>query len=154
MIWTVAYNQRPWTSNSARSASHWSQNANRTKQWRHAFQLLAQEKQIPALGPSRIIITPHLARGPYQDVGACFPAAKAAIDGLVDAGLWPDDTADHVVELIFRAPIRKSGDWLHLEIQPVTHTPNFRNWTPDENKATAELIKRATRIDVSRYEAL
>lgn len=90
--------ERPWTANSARAAKHWSVNASRTKQWRTAFHLLAFEAGVPSLGPCRVIVTPHLAKGPTQDVGARAPAAKAAIDGLVDAGVWPDDSPKNVVE--------------------------------------------------------
>ena len=128
MSWTLRHNERPWTANSARAASHWSKNADRTKKWRTAFQLLALEQQIPPLGPSRIIVTPYLQRGPIQDVGACAPAAKAAIDGLVDAGLWPDDTPTHVTEIVYRAPILGQGNALVIEIQSVIQANGPLTW--------------------------
>ncbi len=55
-----------------------------------------------------------------QDVGACFPAAKAAIDGLVGAGVIPDDTPDHVITLTFRAPVVGQGDGLELVVSEAT----------------------------------
>ena len=130
MTWTLRHNERPWTANSARAAQHWSQNSTRTKKWRNAYTVLAREAAIPALGPCRITVTPYLKdRRGQQDVGACAPAAKAAIDGIRDAGVWPDDNAAYVVELVFRAPIYGQGDALEVTITPVltqaTEIPGF-----------------------------
>jgi hypothetical protein len=52
-----------------------------------------------------------------QDTGACFPAAKAAIDGLVDAGVVEDDTAKQVVQIDFHAPLVDGVDGLRLMIR-------------------------------------
>lgn len=76
--------------------------------------------------PCRIVVTPYLARGPRQDIGACFPAAKAAIDGLVDAGCWPDDTPDWVTRLEFRPPVMGQGDGLELRLEPDVTEPLAR----------------------------
>jgi Holliday junction resolvase RusA-like endonuclease len=122
---TVRYNQRPWTSNSARAAKHWSVNARRTAEWRQAFAVLARAEGIPPLGPSRITVTPYLKdRRSRQDVGACFPAYKAAQDGLVDAGVWKDDDATNVVEVTFRPAVFGQGEGLELVIEP-TNRPTF-----------------------------
>jgi hypothetical protein len=114
----IRFDVRPWTANSARSARHWSENARRTAEWRTAFTVLAQEAGVGPLGPCRVIVTPYLARGPRQDLGACFPASKAGIDGLVDAGVWPDDTPDWVTRLEFRPPVMGQGDGLELRLEP------------------------------------
>ena len=37
-----------------------------------------------------------------SDVGNVYPAAKAAIDGLVDAGVIPDDNDRYVEAITFR----------------------------------------------------
>ena len=58
----------------------------------------------------------HHERGGLEDVGGCLPAAKAAIDGLVDARVLADDTPDHVVSLTFKTPIIGKGDALELVI--------------------------------------
>lgn len=52
-------------------------------------------------------------------MGACAPAAKAAIDGIRDAGVWPDDDALYVVELVFSAPVYGEGDALEIRIEPI-----------------------------------
>lgn len=123
--YTVRYNQRPWTSNNARAAKHWSVNARRTAEWRQAFAVLAKAEGIPPLGPCRVIVTPYLATRRHRpDTGAHFPAYKAAQDGLVDAGVWPDDTEEHVVEVVFRPAVYGEGDGLELTLEPVGG-PNF-----------------------------
>ena len=64
-----------------------------------------------------VTVTPHLAtRRGMQDVAGCFPAAKAAIDGLVDAGVIPDDTPEHLASLTFLAPVVGHGDALELVV--------------------------------------
>lgn len=119
--------ERPWTSNWARSTRHWSEVAKRTAAWRHAFEVLARTQIGHPLGPCEVVVTPYLAdRRGRQDVGGCFPSAKAALDGCVDGGLWPDDTPDWVVALIFRAPIFGQGDGLELELRPQGWTLEMR----------------------------
>jgi hypothetical protein len=116
---TLRLCERPWTANSARSAKHWTVNATRTKAWRSAFEQLAREAGLRDLPPCRVTVTPHLRRGPVQDVAACTPAAKAAIDGLRDAGCWPDDTPRWVVEVVFRAPVVGTVDALDVTVEAV-----------------------------------
>ena len=90
--------------------------------------MLAEEQNTPTLGPCRIIVTPYLQRRPTQDVGACAPAAKAAIDGLVDAGLWPDDTPTHVVEIVYRTPVIGEGNALQIDVQQILNNPAPLTW--------------------------
>jgi hypothetical protein len=68
-----------------------------------------------------VLVTPHLRDGRTQDVGACYPAAKAAIDGLVDAGVIPDDGPQYVTRLTFDPPVLRSaaGDALELSLVEV-----------------------------------
>lgn len=53
-----------------------------------------------------------------QDVGACYPAVKAAIDGFVDAELIPDDDAYHLFAIIMHAPLTGEQDGLRLRVKP------------------------------------
>lgn len=57
--------------------------------------------------------------GPLPDIGACYPSVKAAIDGLVDAEVIPDDTGAHLVRLTFKPPVRSERDALTLEVWAV-----------------------------------
>jgi hypothetical protein len=51
-----------------------------------------------------------------QDVAACAPHVKAAIDGLVDGGLIEDDDATHLHSITFRPPCICGEDGLRLVI--------------------------------------
>lgn len=117
---TLRYDERPWTANAARSAAHWSTVARKTAKWRAAWRAIGIANGVQDVGPCIITVTPYLRDGRgKQDVAGCFPAAKAAIDGLCDVGAWPDDDPAYVTELRFRPPVRGQGDGLELRIEPV-----------------------------------
>ena len=85
--------------------SHWTENANLTKCVRQATSRLWVEvlKGRRMVTPVRVVVHQVLVEGrKAQDIGACFPAAKAALDGLVDAGGLPDDSPEYVRELAFQ----------------------------------------------------
>lgn len=112
----VEYPARPWTTNGERASSRW-ERARLTKEWRLGFSLAVAEKRMPKLRTCTITAEPWLLnRRGMQDTGACHPAVKAGIDGLVDAGLIADDTPDIVTEITFRAP-RIGRDALILIIE-------------------------------------
>ena len=103
--WVIEYNERPWTHNAERRMNMYAMRK-LTKQWRTDFCLLAQYQKIPRLLSARICVIPYQARGKLQDVAACSPAAKAAIDGIVDAGVLPDDSSKFLTGIEFSAPER------------------------------------------------
>lgn len=118
--WRLRFDERPFTTNTERRWHH-HQRAVVVRRWRSAFALLATEARIPTLDAIEVTVTPYLAnRRGLQDVAGCFPAAKAAIDGLVDAGCLVDDGPDRVTALIFKTPVIGEGDALKLVI---TETP-------------------------------
>jgi hypothetical protein len=104
--WELWYPSPTWTLNSERTWHH-HKRAGYVKEWRNAFWLLAKEARIPHLDAIGVAATPVQAgKGRTQDVGGCFPAAKAAIDGLVDAGVIDEDSPRYVRLLAFCAPER------------------------------------------------
>lgn len=101
---SLEFDSRPWTTNSERRGNRWVR-ASLTKEWRTAFHWLCAEQRMPPLAWCHITAEPWLAsRRGMQDTGACSPAVKAAIDGLVDAGLLQDDSPKFVRQLTFVAP--------------------------------------------------
>ena len=113
---TLTYEQRPWTLNVERQGNRWKRAA-LVKQWRGAFAELAIEAGIPAMQAIDVTAQPFLRnRAHMPDTGACIGAVKAAIDGLVDAGVIPDDGPDIVTELTFLAPQVTGVDALWLEV--------------------------------------
>jgi hypothetical protein len=107
--------QRPWTINEERT-KHRFEIAKRTKEWRSAFHLLALAKNLPTMTNCIITATPYQLKGRMQDVAACVPAVKAAIDGLVDAGVMLDDAPTHLKAIVFAQP-QKGKPALKLEIE-------------------------------------
>lgn len=112
--WTLRYDERPWSLNQERS-QHFHARAARVKPWRAAFCELATQADIPLLNEIHVIATPYL-KGRRQDIGNCFPAAKAAVDGLIDAGVIDDDNPDHWTYLGFRIPVMGKEDALEIEV--------------------------------------
>lgn len=115
----IEFPERPWTTNAERASNRWDR-AKKTKHWRNGFCLLARELNVPKLATCHIIAEPWLKnRSGIQDTGACHPAVKAAIDGIVDAGILEDDSPDILHTLVYRAPkIGRDGLILIVEGEP------------------------------------
>lgn len=107
--------ERPWSLNDER-AGHWSARADRTKRWRHAFAILARAegRDVELEVPVVIEATPLGVRG---DAGNHLPAVKAAVDGLIDAGLLDDDSPHYVVALVLRAPEPATPPGLRIAVR-------------------------------------
>jgi hypothetical protein len=76
-------------------------------EWRKTFGWLAKAAGIPCLDYVDFVIH-HWYVGSTPDHGAVFLAVKAAIDGITDAGVIPDDGPKHQRRQIFEAPIHAS----------------------------------------------
>jgi Holliday junction resolvase RusA-like endonuclease len=66
-----------------------------TKAWRTTARDAA--KGVPTLTRAHIVVTFSFANNIRRDVGNLYPTAKAIVDGLVDAGVLPDDDDKHVL---------------------------------------------------------
>lgn len=107
-IFALEFNQRPWTTNAERAGNRW-ERAKLTKEWREGFAWLAKFEKVPEMRWISVTVQPYQKGGRLQDVGACNPAVKAAIDGLVDAGVLPDDSPEFVKSLIFLPPKKEKN---------------------------------------------
>lgn len=89
----ITSNQRP----------HWAVRARETAAWRHATRQYARAERLP-MGLQRVRITAFVcqAKGRIRDASNAQPTIKAAIDGLVDYGLFPDDSDRHVDALVIQ----------------------------------------------------
>jgi crossover junction endodeoxyribonuclease RusA len=100
--WDLTYDAKPWSLNQERT-KHWAWRRERVEEWKGAFYWLAKDARVPSM--DRIAVTVDIEMpGIVQDVCNGYPAAKAAIDGLVIAGVIPDDTPEHLVAVTFLAP--------------------------------------------------
>lgn len=89
--------------------AHWSQRAKPTRLWREAAYTLALpvKKTLQTPIPHRVHILAYVYLGhnrPY-DAHNYNPTAKAAVDGLVSAGLLTNDTNTYVL-----GPDMRQGD--------------------------------------------
>lgn len=115
MHYILTYTKRPLTTNAERSGNRWGR-AEHTREWRDAFAWIARRERVPRMRWINVTVQPFQKRGRLQDTAACNPSVKAAIDGLVDAGVIPDDTGDYVRMITF-LPCMRGDDQLTLIIQ-------------------------------------
>lgn len=124
-MWVLAYDKKPWLQNSERSGGKrgiggFYGRAELTREWRAAFCLLARQKGVPPMEAIHVTVLHHTKRKPSTngpDIGSCYPAVKAAIDGLVDAGVIPDDCPPYVRTLTFTSPTKTGVDGIELLVE-------------------------------------
>lgn len=107
---------------SANQRLHWAEKARRTR-WVRAMARSAA-RDLPKY--SRVTITTWVGypTSGLADPANCHPASKAAIDGLVDAGVLPEDDSLHVVDGGYRRDpkCRRGIHTLRLVIDPFPTT--------------------------------
>lgn len=110
----LPYLQPPLTAN---QRLHWARKAVLTKRCRETACWLAKSKKLP--GAQRLTVTLHYRpkERRRRDAHNLYPTVKALVDGLVDAGVVPDDDTTHVStpEPVIHEPAAKPGMWLELE---------------------------------------
>jgi hypothetical protein len=103
---------------SANDRLHWAAKAKRNARIREAAALAASG--LPRFTRAHIIAHIGYPRAGRADPSNAFPVIKAALDGLVDAGIFPDDDSEHIIGPTFRrdTDTKKPGAWrVRLEIQ-------------------------------------
>lgn len=119
-LWELVHLDHPWLQNAERAGGNRGIGGARgraalTKTWRDTFARLCQIEKVPALQWVVIEARQHCPSHP-ADPGAIYPAVKAAVDGLVDAGVIPDDTGEFVHALTFRPAIIVNHHALALRV--------------------------------------
>ena len=99
-------NQRP----------HWRVRSARTKRIREEAAWLARKAGIPTLARAHIVGEFRPPDRRRRDVANLYPSFKAAIDGLVDAAVLPDDDDTHLVGPDMRLGALVAGGQLVLHI--------------------------------------
>jgi hypothetical protein len=106
---------RPVTLNVERQGNRWAR-SKATAPVRQAAALMAA-RMPPIEGPVEVISWPtYPDRRSWPDTGGTAPTAKAAIDGLVDAGVILEDGPKVVRRLVFLAP-EKGPLGLHVVLR-------------------------------------
>lgn len=86
---------RPWSVN---ERLHWAVRSKLTAVWRGEAANIGRRLKVGRMG-QRVSVQlelPFARRSSKRDPMNFYPPVKATIDGLTDAGLWPDDTAEYV----------------------------------------------------------
>jgi crossover junction endodeoxyribonuclease RusA len=100
---------------------HWAVKAKRVKALRRAVELLVRTKQVPPCPRLQIALhyTPRDAR--RRDSTNLVATLKACEDGIVDAGVIPDDTPRYVTSLmpVIDPPVKARHGRLYLVLRPI-----------------------------------
>lgn len=107
---------KPWSTNDERRM-HWAVRARTVKAWRETAAWTARAARLRCpLPPALVTVTVPFGRNGRRDpMNYVGTIVKATIDGLVDAGCWPDDTADFVE---IRQPTLEVGEQVIVRIVP------------------------------------
>ena len=107
--WELTHYARPMTANKYRTLHH-QVRLRYDREWREAFFALALEAKVPPLKAIRVIVQQTQAKGLLPDPMSCTAAVKAGVDGLVDAGVIPDDTGIYFRSVVFLPPEKAEMD--------------------------------------------
>lgn len=118
-LW-LPYATPPLTAN---QRLHWAAKARTTADVRRTAMLLARAAKLPQ-GFEHVTIELHYTPRDRRrrDASNLMPTQKAVVDGLVDAGLVPDDTPEYVTETIptIDSPVREApgpnGSRIRIEV--------------------------------------
>lgn len=87
---------RSWLS--ANRRYHWADRAKRVRALRRLGYATARSLGIPELGTTVVVSHIGYPRAGRADPSNAAPSVKALIDGICDAGVWPDDDSEHVID--------------------------------------------------------
>lgn len=116
----------PWLSPplSANQRLHWARRARLTADVRNATALLARQAGVPAMGRCEVTLVWTVTDKRRRDTDNLYPTLKAACDGLVDAGIVPDDTPEFMVK---HAPVIEHGAVRGLVLMVAPNLENRRS---------------------------
>lgn len=120
-VWTLSLAGLGLDWLNANQRSHWGRRARSVQEIRSTACMLARASRIPRLDSATVLAYVHPAtRRRRWDPANWYPTVKAAIDGLVDAGVVADDDHEHVVGPIMLPGPRVRGGGVTLVVTPVT----------------------------------
>lgn len=100
---------------------HWRRKATDVAAWRQmALYNAAKRAHHIEQEPSMVCVTLDVPDRRRRDPSNAFPCVKAIVDGLVDAGWWPDDTPEWVTvcEPVLRVVPRGTPLMVEVSLRP------------------------------------
>ena len=88
---------------------HYHRRAEVTRILRHTAALSAEAQGVGTFDRAHVVVTVTWPDRRRRDVLNIAPTVKALIDGMTDAGCWPDDNDAHLVGPDFRVAPGVSG---------------------------------------------
>lgn len=101
----------------------WRVRSARVKAWREAAGQRAIEMHIPRMDSAYILAELRFSTNQRRDPANWAPTAKACVDGLVDAGVFVDDSHKYVTgpDMRIGEKVPEDRRGLHLLIFPTDH---------------------------------
>ena len=93
---------------------HWADKARRTANVRHLAAMLSRARNLPQFEVVHVTAFVQYPTAGRADPGNSAPTVKAAIDGLVDACVVPDDDHAHVIGPDYRREVGKCQRGTHV----------------------------------------
>ena len=82
---------------SANDRMHWAPKGERTRWLRRLGKSVAITSETPTFEATHVAAFIGYLRNGKADPANAAPTVKALIDGMTDAGVWPDDDSTHVL---------------------------------------------------------
>ena len=116
---------RPTTYMTMNDRDHWRAKAAKVKRWRWHTAYVARGLFHLAgpRTPSALSFVFEVPDRRRRDPHNYYPTIKAIVDGLVDAGLWPDDTPEYVSTTEPTFAVVKRGDPQHVHVTITERQP-------------------------------
>lgn len=98
--------------------THWAVEARLKKQWRDTVHLMCRSAKIPPCGHILVALHYAPAMSRRRDPDNLVASLKPACDGIVDAGVIPDDTSEFVTRdmPVIEAPIKLPDGYTRLAL--------------------------------------
>lgn len=117
--YSLQYNAKPWLMNEDKRL-HPMTRHRLIEAWRDTFTTLARTQRVPHMDRVRITVVHHRPdRRSMPDHCAPMPAFKAALDGIVQAGVLDDDSPKYIEAVTFVAPQVTGRHGLELILEEV-----------------------------------
>lgn len=75
---------------------HWAPKSKLTRHYRESARIASLAYRLPAMEQAHVVVELRFTGRRRRDPANWGPTAKAVIDGLVDAGVFPDDDHAHI----------------------------------------------------------
>jgi len=106
--WLLVIPMRPTLTNAVHNMHYRKASADR-KKWRAMGHHLAELAHVPPCSSIEVTCWGVYPGGRLPDPDACAPSLKGVLDGIVDAGVIPDDAGEWVKAITYLPAVKEKG---------------------------------------------